>query len=47
MEEAEYNILKLLLFKFLDLAPAIIFMTSFCKVNNISLLDEFSPNSTE
>jgi len=44
MEELEYNILKWLLFEFLDLAPAIIFMTLFCKVNNLSLLDEFPPN---
>jgi len=36
MEEVEYNILKWLLFEFLDLAPAIIFMTLFCKVNNRS-----------
>jgi hypothetical protein len=44
MEEAEYNILKWLLFELLDLALAIIFMTLFCKVNNLSLLDEFPPN---
>jgi len=44
MEEVEYNILKWLLFEFLDLAPAVIFMTLFCKVNNLSLLDVFPPN---
>jgi hypothetical protein len=44
MEEVEYNILKCLLFEFLDMAPAIIFMTLFCKVNNRSLLNKFPPN---
>ena len=41
MEQVEYNILKWLLLEFLELAPAIILMTLFCKVNNLSVLDNF------
>jgi len=44
MQEVEYDILKWLLFEFLDLAPAIICMNLFCKANSLSLLNEFPPN---